>query len=164
VVRVPYFDNAEINLSEHFDLADPRTAEVLENFLKLTPAVRLRDSRHVFAYYSDVLDTVGADVIEEEMGLPASMEDIWRFVKPSVIGIWKPHPDDEDQNDYLWVEGNCGWEPEHGILLVWRNGEVLNKAGDFDGHPTNEHAYANPDLADVVYMSSSPEHITRMTE
>lgn len=162
MIKVPYFDNKEVDFDEEFDPADPRTAKVLAAFLKLTPADRIRDSRHVYAYYQDVLDTVGADILEEEMGVPESVEDIWRFVRPGFIGIWKADPEDKDQNDYLYIEGACGWEEEHGLLLVWRNGERLNKAGSFDGHSTNEYAYADPDLADVVYKSWDPERSTRV--
>jgi hypothetical protein len=131
--KAPYFDDADIFLADDVDPDDPRTASVLAAFLALTPADRLRDSRHVFAYYRDVHETVGGeDWLDAEMGVPASPEDIWRFVEPRVLGVWQAHADDADPNDYVWIEGDCGWEDEHGLLLVWRRGETLNKVGGFE--------------------------------
>jgi hypothetical protein len=161
MVKVAYFDNAEIEvLEDDYDPSDPKAVAALAAFLALTPSDRLRDSRHVYAYYQDVREVVGGeDWLDEEMGVPNGPEDIWSYVYPSVIGVWTS--DDDDDNYYVFLEANCGWEDEHGLLLVWRNGAVLNKAGSFDGHPTNERAFADPAMRDVVYASSSPEHVTR---
>ena len=160
MVKVPYFDAMEIPLAADHDPAKAGVAAALEAFLSLTPADRLRDTRHVFAYYLDVRDVVGEEWLDEEMGVPDAPEDIWSFIHPRVVGFWPGRrPDD---NCYVFVEAHCGWDDEHGLLMVWRNGAVLNKVGDFDGHATNAGANADQSLNDVVYRASNPEFTTRL--
>lgn len=159
MVKVPYFDNAEIEVFEDYDASDPRAVAALEAFLTLTPADRLKDTRHVYAYYQDFREAVGGeDWMDEEMGVPETPQDIWAYVEPNVVGIWPGRGGDD--NYYVFVEANCGWEEEHGLLLVWRNGTVLNKAGGFDGHATN--ANADDSLRDIVYSASNPAYTTRL--
>ena len=163
-LKVPYFDNIEIELSDDdYDPADQRAAAALDTFLTLTSDDRLKDSRHVYAYYQDFRDAVGGeDWMDKEMGVPEKPEDIWSFVYPNELGIWPG--DDGDPNHYVFLEANCGWEEEHGLLLVWRNGAMLNKAGGFDGHATNANAYADDSLREIVYKASNPDYTTRIQE
>ena len=162
-VKVPYFDNAEIELFDDYDPNDPEAAAALAAFLALTADDRLRDSRHVYAYYQDFRDAVGGeDWMDAEMGVPEKPEDIWSFVSPNVLGVWPSR--DGDDGCYVFLEANCGWEEEHGLLLVWRNGKTLVKAGGFDGHPTNAGAYADRDLLNVVYHASNPDFTTRIDD
>lgn len=161
MVQLPYFNNAEVELFDGFDENDLQAAEALATFLALTPADRLKDSRHVFAYYCDFREAVGGeDWLDAEMGIPEKPEDIWDHVTPNVVGVWKGRGD--DKHTYIFVEANCVWEEEHGLLLVWRDGKVLNKAGGFDGHPTNAGAYADNAMSDVVYRASNPDYTTRL--
>jgi len=161
MVQLPYFNNAEVELFDDFDENDLQAAEALATFLALTPADRLKDSRHVFAYYCDFREAVGGeDWLDAEMGIPEKPEDIWDHVTPNVVGVWKGRGD--DKHTYIFVEANCVWEEEHGLLLVWRDGKVLNKAGGFDGHPTNAGAYADNAMSDMVYRASNPDYTTRL--
>ena len=48
------------------------------------------------------------DWMDAEMGVPERSEDIWSFVYPSELGIWPG--DDGDDNYYVYLEANCGWE------------------------------------------------------
>ena len=154
MLKLPYFDNAEVELDEDLEEPDERAAEALAAFLRLTSADRLRDSRHVYAYYRDFHEAVGGeDWLDAEMGIPEKPEDIWAHVTPGVVGVWTGNGD--DPHLYIFVEANCRWEVEHGLLLVWRDGKVLTKAGGFDGHPTNNES-------DVVYDASNPKHTTRL--
>jgi len=109
-LKVPYFDNMEIESSDDDCGPDDRqAAAALNAFLTLTPDDRLRDSRHVYAYYCDFREAVGGeDWMDTEMGVPDKPEDIWSFVYPSELGIWPG--DDGDDNYYVYLEANCGWE------------------------------------------------------
>jgi hypothetical protein len=52
---------------------------------------------------------------------------------------------------FVSLECNCAWEVEHGLQLVFRNGREISNVGPFDGHVSNESAYANERLKGVVY-------------
>lgn len=160
--KVPYFDNAEMGTIE--EVNDEGAAAALAAFVALTLADRLSDSRHVFAYYKDYRQAVGGeDWLDEEMGVPETPVDIWKYVTPSTeIDITQGHRSDE--NWYVVMEANCEWEEEHGIMLVWRNGKTLSKVGGYDGHITNTHAYADDSLIDVVYAATDPSYTTRLSE
>lgn len=162
--KVPYFDNIEIKLSDDdYDPTNPRAAAALNAFLTLTSEDRLKDTRHVFAYYRDFRETVGGeDWMDKEMGVPKTPEDIWSFVHPNVLGVWSGRND--DASHYVFLEANCGWEQEHGLLLVWRDGTTLVKAGGFDGHATNANAYADDSLREVVYRAIDPNYTTRVQD
>jgi hypothetical protein len=164
MIKVGYFDNAEIELSEDdYDASDLYAVAALEAFLALTPADRIRDSRHVYAYYRDYREWVGGeDWMDEEMGVPGAPEEIWTYVRPQTLGIWAGR--NGDDNRYVFLEANCGWEHEHGLLLVWRNGTTLSKAGGFDGHATNADASADGRMKDVVYSALDPAYTTRLQE
>lgn len=162
-VKVAYFDNAGIELSDRYDPSAPGAITALDAFLTLTSADRLRDTWHVFAYYQDVRDTVGGEEwLDEEMGVPQTPEEIWSFVHPKEIGFWSGRG--SDNNCYIFLEADCGWEQERGLLMVWRDGTTLNKVGGINGHPTNVNAYGDQSLQDVVYYASSPEFTTRLRE
>lgn len=163
MLKIPYFDNAEVELVEELEPGDTDAAAVLEAFLSLTPADRLADSRHVYAYYKDYHEAVGGeDWMDEEMGIPERPSDIWTYVTPGSIELYKGRGDDD--NWYVIMEANCGWEIEHGLMLVWRNGRTLSKVGEYDGHVTNENAYADEGLKNVVYSASDPKYTTRLDD
>lgn len=161
--KMPYFDNAEADMFEDADRSE-EGAPALAAFLALTSADRIADSRHVFAYYKDYHQAVGGeDWLDEQMGIPEALADIWNYVTPgSEIDVQKGRHGDE--NWYVIMEANCGWEEEHGLMLVWRNGTVLTKVGGYDGHFTNVNSYADDTLVDVVYAASNPEFTTRLNE
>ena len=53
------------------------------------------------------------------------IDEIWNFVRPSEIIIdW-----DENGDFYLNVSCECGWEEEHGLQLIFKDGLTLIRAG-----------------------------------
>lgn len=162
-MKIPYFDHADLAYDEaDNEISDPaRAAQALASFLALTPSDRLADSRHIWAYYRDVHETIGGEEwLDPEMGVPAGPQDIWRHVRPRYLYINAGY--EGDPACYIVVDCACDWEPEHGLMLVWRDGLRLTKAGGFDGHVSNEGAFDNPAYAGIVYASSSPQHVTRL--
>lgn len=158
--KVPYFDNAEMDMIE--EVLDEGAAAALAAFLALTPQDRIADAPHVFAYYKDYHQAVGGeDWLDEKMGIPETPADIWKYVTPGFeVDVTQGHGGDE--NWYVVMEANCEWEEEHGLMLVWRNGATLSKVGGYDGHVTNRDAYDDDGLIDVVYAASDPSHTTRL--
>ena len=95
----------------------------------------IRDS-----YYLDCKDFF-------EPGEPGHVEigsasDVWKHVQfgdEATVGR-------EGNAVYIDLGCNCDWEPEHGLQIVFKDGQRVNKVGPFDGHFTNAHAYADPSL------------------
>ncbi len=81
----------------------------------------------------------------------ATPSDVWSHVHlPEEV-----HVTERDETVYLVIEANCDWEPEHGLMLVFDENLQLVKLGPYDGHVTNEHAFADPSLRGVVYRRRS---------
>jgi hypothetical protein len=99
-------------------------------------------------------------VIDNDMGAPENPEAIWKHVKPSQVYA---RAGQEDDSVYIVAACECDWEPEHGLLMVWRDGKILNKVGGDDGHITNVYAFDDDSLADVVYVGGTPAFTTRLT-
>lgn len=158
-VPLPWFGGAEVELyfeeeDEFLDYVDP-----ILRFLSLGEADRPAATPHVFAYFKDFADDVEPEWIEDGMAaLTAPTEEIWRFVYPTTL-IGQTAGDVHDPASecrYVMVEGNCGWEQEHGIMLAWREGIELARVSSFDGHATNAHAYDDPARDAFIYCGVTP--------
>ena len=153
-----YFDGRTVEMERGSDESAVVKA-AWQAVLALSPADRQRDSRHVHAYYRDYHEAVGGkDWLDAEIGVPATPEDIWDHVTPGAMFVM-----DQSDDTQVWIgmEAECAWEAEHGLLLVWDSAGRLVKTGGFDGHATNDYAYDDDSMADVVYAASNPANTTR---
>lgn len=50
----------------------------------------------------------------------------------------------------MQIAAECDWEPEHGLLIVYRNGNELSRVSDQDGHLTHTDAYDLPEQEDRI--------------
>ena len=143
-MAVPLFDGHVVPAhvdAESAEELEPAERSALDAFLTLTPNDRRAASRHVAAYARDVWASRGS--------LRALWPgDVWKSVSPGAVFLME-----RDGICFVAMEAECSWEPEHGLLLVWREGRTLCKVGPFDGHATNTAAYADPAMDDVVYKS-----------
>lgn len=154
-IKVPYFDDFEVELAEEVSLDDLALVE----FLKRDPSDRLKDSRHVFSYYQDIYAMVGGeDWLDEKMGVVSSAKQIWSHVTPGPIFLESGHGSDASQ--YVVMEAECTWEGEHGLMMVWKDGRNLCKVGGYDGHVTNANAYADDKLINIVYSAFDEKFTT----
>jgi hypothetical protein len=166
-LALPYFDGREVEL--FFEDEDELLlfADSIRRFLELGPADRAGATPHVHAYFRDVTAQAGFDWVEEGMeNLRPGSEDIWRFVYPTTLGAhesWDVGTRDRTRQ-FVVLEGNCGWEPEHGILFSWRDGAELVKVSGYDGHATHGHAYDDPSKDNYIYFSPEPEMCTRRSD
>ena len=159
-LAIPYFDNASVSLFDETDWTSEGAKTALSAFLTLTPADRLADAPHVYAYYKDYHEIVGGeDWLDQKMGVPQSATDIWQHVTPVIIFARQGR--DGDENWYIGLEAKCAWEEEHGLMMVWRHGTQLCKVSGYDDELTNADAYGNGDLADIVYNPTNPKFTTR---
>jgi hypothetical protein len=164
-IPVPYFGGQEVELFFEDDEELLYFGDVLRSFLALTEADKRSATRHVFAYFEDFVDDAGVEWVEEGMKqLAKDSEEIWRFVYPTVLSAQESW-DVEDRDrlrKYAVLEGNCGWEQEHGILMSWRDGWDLVKVSGFDGHATWGHAYNDLSKdASIYYSPWRPERCTK---
>jgi hypothetical protein len=120
----------------------------IANFLSATPAVLSAVKPDLYQYYKDF------EEFWVEDGNPPieSARDIWQHIH---LGNWaivqRRHYG--DRGIYILVESECDWEDEHGLQIVFKNGQKVNKLGPYDGHLTNSDAYDRESLENVVYQS-----------
>jgi hypothetical protein len=128
---IPYFDNIELKVgfveAEHQPYLDGAD-KVLENFFGLNSKDRTGNSDIVYHYYSETLKFGYTEQLDIK-----TPKDIWNFVTPTEIIIhW-----DEKERFYLCVSCECEWEEEHGLQLVFTDGQTLTRASEQDGHLTD---------------------------
>ncbi len=161
-VKLPFFANADAEIEDFGEAGAAAATAALEAYLALGDADRLAASRHVYAYYRDFHEAVGGeDWLDALMGVPEKPEDIWAHVTPQLVFVGAR--DDMPGHVYVVVEASCAWEEEHGLMMVWEDGKTLVKVGGYDGHFTNEWAYDDAKLRDVVY-AGSPKWTTRLRD
>ena len=162
-VSVPYFDGAMVTILEEGHLPAADVLPALKNFLLLSAENRRSDARHLVAYCKMMMDAVGDEIILEDLnGEHPTLENIWHFTKIRHIffGALDAGKYAANRTIFLQIEGEVAWEPEHGLQMSWAEGKRLAKAGDFDGHPTNGHASANPEKDQYVFSCYIPELCT----
>jgi hypothetical protein len=121
-------------------------AACVETFCSLDTSALKSASAHVFAYYQDVAD----DVASTTPGFPniVQPDDVWDFVtltreplvqREELDGPW-----------FVALENECAWEPEHGLMLVLKEGRTVTKVSGYDGHLTNRHAFADESVPETA--------------
>jgi hypothetical protein len=118
----------------------------IANFLSGTPAILREADEPLFQYYKDF-----EKWWKEDGKTPIrSGDELWQHVRlgsePMVIRRAYG-----DKGIYISVECECGWEEEHGLQLVLKNGLKVNKLGQYDSHLTNSDAFDDESLEDVIY-------------
>lgn len=146
-VPIPFFDNQPLTVT-FMDIHPEEGDEALRNFLQLTSDDRLRISDLVYKNYTDFLEDVDFDGVEEGLSDIKEEEEIWNFIYPTDIYVSRRHRRDMDV--YICISSECGWEKEHGLQLVFRQGKKLTRISDEDGHLTEADAYDKPDSEDEL--------------
>ncbi|MGH3660652.1 MAG: DUF6985 domain-containing protein [Micromonosporaceae bacterium] len=126
------------------DLEKDDFHRAIRNFLAIDESVLQAASSSIFAYYQDVKTWSNRDT---QVSIP-SPDAVWDHIQ---IGAEAEVARGDDEHVYVSVECECDWESEHGLQIVFRDGNTVSKVGPFDGHLTNAAAYARPDLEGVVY-------------
>lgn len=129
------------------DAAKADWHRAIANFLAAPHAVLRAAEEHVFAYYK----SFSAICPQEDEGAPVTVAaDVWRQVQfgPEALVARRAYG---DQGIYIALECNCDWEIEHGLMIVFKNGERVTKIGPYDGHLSYADSYDDPSLEDVIY-------------
>jgi hypothetical protein len=120
----------------------------IKNFLEASESVLKACEPFIFQYYQDINSNWSPG--DEEYIDISSPENVWKHVSLGNEPMVSRRPYG-DRGIYVSLECNCDWEPEHGLQLVFKNGQKVNKVGSYDGHLTNSDAWADDSLEDVVY-------------
>lgn len=147
LLAVPFFNGQQVAVT--FECGAVPNADTIQvadaallNFLALGEAERLASADAVLANYEGALANDGPPL---QLIAPV---DIWKYVEPRHLHVIS---DEEATPDiYLLVEAE--WEPEHGIQLVFRQGRMLTRASQYDGHLTESQAESIPEEKDALMM------------
>ena len=146
-VAIPYFDGLRMTVT--FDGIDEANClqeadAALRNFLKLSSTDRIADSPAVLANYKENLQF--SDIEPLELSEPSA---IWAYVQPQHLAVTS-ETEGVERDFYIQIEGECNWEIEHGLALVFRQGRMLTRLSQYDGHLTEAHAFGQSDIADPL--------------
>jgi hypothetical protein len=120
---------------------------VIARFLTIGESVLKAAARPIFEYYQDITSCLTDDEISVSLSSP---DEVWEHIHAG-DEVFVKRESHRDRHVYISVEFVCDWEPEHGLQIVFRGGQVVTRVGPYDGRLTNAAAYAGDDLAGVVY-------------
>jgi hypothetical protein len=135
-LALPYWDGASLPVMMSSSIGPGDVAAIdnaLEHFLRLGSEARAAASARVLAACRAFLDLVGADDDDrKEMAAIIDPHEIWNHVTCEEILIERNNAG-EDPVIYIVLLCSCAWDVEHGLQLVYRNGEVLSRVSEQDG-------------------------------
>lgn len=122
------FTVAPLRANGRFIIDDPesdldRAAAAAERFLALDAAALDAATPHVWRYYEDA---VRLQLTDLKLGEPA---EVWDHVR---VGD-EFHVVIEDDVAYVDLECECAWDIEHGLQLVFRDGDEIRRVGGYEG-------------------------------
>lgn len=130
------FPGTTIRIHFASDLMDEveRLAIVVRSFVELAQEPQRGAAQRMYANYLYVHKWVsrvyGPDVVSNIPRL-TSPDEVWEHISVLSAEVTR----EENGEWYAIVEANCAWEVEHGLQLVYRNGNELTRVSQFDGHP-----------------------------
>ena len=127
LICIPYFQNTKLKVvfTEAEDENYFKLAEIaIMNFIQLATSDRQNHSSQIIENYKQNLVFDYTPKLELK-----SDNEIWDFVYPSVIILAQ----NEIGEVFVLVECGCEWEEEHGLQLVFKNGQRLTRVSYNDG-------------------------------
>jgi hypothetical protein len=149
-LAVPFFGGRQVKVA--FDCGASPDEKFMQaadtallKLLALGEAERLAVTDAVLANYHQAL-------VYDSKPLPLKEStDIWQYIEPHHLLVRLE--DDEAQSDiYLLIEAECAWEIEHGLQLVFRQGQMLTRVSQCDGHLTESSAEGIAEEMDALMM------------
>lgn len=128
-------------------------AQAIGAFLSGGPQLLDEATPFLWEYYR----STAAEFTPEEQGrygIPQIPDtaDIWEHVQFRHPPQWRLGSGPlSPGRSYLSFEGEVSWEPEHGLQLVYEDGQRICKVSQYDGHVTIAHAHGDPSLLGVIF-------------
>ncbi len=121
--------------------------DAIANFLSIDQDVLKDSGIYVLAYYQDICEWTD----EVEPPFITDEKDIWNeVIFPTDIHVDRRFYG--DKKIYLSLECECSWEEEHGMSIVFKEGNYVNMIGSNCGHYTHSDGYAKPEFENRVYI------------
>lgn len=115
------------------------------NFMALTESLKAEIEPHIYKHYLEFKEAVASECCPTNI---PNQSDVWQFIYPSYVNVSRrPYG---NKGVYVQLLGECEWEPEHGLQVVFQNGKSLNRVSDQDGHLTYSDAYNIPENQDRI--------------
>ena len=132
-------------------MSDDELLVVVQRFLSLNEQAQHHLAEHLFAYYKDTEDAIGPEQILEDMDqLLETPSQTLEYIEIHNVCIDYGFMEDAP---FIVLDGECAWEPEHGVMISYQHGDVLMRVGPF-GHISN--ASATGQLEDNRYIYMAP--------
>nr|WP_086937457.1 hypothetical protein [Thaumasiovibrio occultus] len=146
------FDGAECRfVVEHYALDDNphEFHQAMHNLLRLSPCALYEAQEAIYAYYQKI--NAYFEPEDEEYVEIAKPQDVWSHIEFGA-DIAVSRRSRGDKGIYLSITCWCAWEEEHGLQVVFKQGQTVNKVGPFDGHLSHADSYGDPSLEEVIYL------------
>ena len=167
-VPVPMFGGEPMIFGIDEAALGPGLEAAVMAFLSLSDRDRMAASPWIFASWTDTVDAIRARPYlylpnaQPILDLPLRESgDVWALVRHS--GGVSIQRREEDALLYVSVGLRVPWDPEHGLVLTWRRGEVLSRVSEYDGHLTTADAYGLPESEDRIWFSRA-DALRRLAE
>ena len=150
-VPLPYLDGQKLYFAIEGIESDDNPddfIEAIKNLFSLTPMDREEATPYVFTNYKQFVEAVGEEEFDFQINEP---KNIWHHVQLTHVQISRRPYADKDV--YVQIAGNCDWEIEHGLQIVFRKGKYLVRVSDQDGHLTTADAYDLPEDKNTILYS-----------
>lgn len=115
-----------------------------------SPTSALKEAEtYIYQYYQDISSFISPS--DKEFVAIDSPAEIWAHIQfgSEAIVFRRGYG---DEKIYISLECNCDWEREHGLQIVFKDGNKVCKVGPYDGHLTNSDAFADGALENVIYV------------
>lgn len=156
-VEIPMFDNLKLKfifmdfdpiLDKNF-ITDADNA--LKFFLKKGTGDRCEISNHLYDICKIYFNSY-PEMPRKERGEFKKMlayKNIWEFVKP--VEVYLTY--NESGIMFLDIHCECDWDEEHGLQIVYKEGNDLSKISEIDGHLEFGE---NESFDDIHYLANNP--------
>jgi hypothetical protein len=148
LIEIPFFENKRMKIT-FMDFIPERDTEfikeadkALKSFLKKSESDRLLISNLAYENCMEFLNAVEFDDADQPLWDLKDKNQIWKFIYPKDIYVTRSH--DKFEIIYLNLACECEWEQEHGLQLLFKEGEKLTRISEQDGHITESDSYEKP--------------------
>lgn len=144
-IEIPFFDNKKMKITFMDFIPEGDTKfiteadKALKAFLQKSEVDRLLISNLAYENCMDFLNAVEFDEADQPLWNIKEKKQIWKFIYPQDIYVTRSH--DKFGTIYLNIACDCEWEQEHGLQLLFKEGEKLTRISEQDGHITEFDSY-----------------------
>ena len=140
LIEIPFFNNQKIKITFMDFIPESDTEFIkeadnaLKSFLEKSESDKFLISNLAHENCMEFLNAVEFDEADQPLWDIKDKNQIWKYIYPQDIYVTRSH--DKYEIIYLNLACECEWEQEHGLQLLFRQGEKLTRISEQDGHIT----------------------------